>query len=36
MPDIDVLFAGVPVADFAAAVAWYTRLLAGDGSLSVP
>ncbi len=27
MPDVDVLFAGVAVADFDAAVAWYTRLL---------
>ena len=27
MPDIDILFAGVPVVDFDVAVAWYTRLL---------
>jgi predicted enzyme related to lactoylglutathione lyase len=27
VPDIDILFAGVPVADFTGAVAWYTRLL---------
>jgi predicted enzyme related to lactoylglutathione lyase len=27
MTDVDVLFAGIAVADFDAAVAWYTRLL---------
>jgi predicted enzyme related to lactoylglutathione lyase len=27
VPNINILFAGVPVADFAGAVAWYTRLL---------
>jgi predicted enzyme related to lactoylglutathione lyase len=35
VPDIDMLFAGVPVADFAGAVTWYTRLFGRSADVVV-
>jgi predicted enzyme related to lactoylglutathione lyase len=35
MTDIEVLFAGVPVADFDAAVAWYARLFGRSADIVV-
>jgi predicted enzyme related to lactoylglutathione lyase len=35
MTDVEVLFAGVPVTDFAAAVDWYTRLFGRPADIIV-